>query len=283
VTVEQAILLTLQVSILLTVFGFGLQATAADVLSIRRQPRLLGRSLLSLFVVMPIVAVALTDTFVLLPSVEAVLLALAISPVPPLLPGRGRKAGADRSYGLGLMLVAGLLSIVLVPLTLGLLGRYFGRPFSMPFLAIARIVVVAAVLPLVVGMVVRVLAPSVAARIAKPVVVGAQILLIAGVVALLARALPAALLLVGNGTLLALVTFMVAGLAAGHWLGGPVPGNRLVLALSTSSRHPAIAFAIVQVNFPGEPDLGAAVVLYLFVSLCIGFPYTMWQRRRMLG
>ena len=280
---EQAILLTLQVSILLTVFGFGLQATAADVVSIRRHPRLLGRSLLSVFVVMPIVAVALTDTFVLLPSVEAVLLALAISPVPPLLPGRGRKAGADRSYGLGLMVVAGLLSIVLVPLTLGLLGRYFGRPFSMPLLAIARVVVVAAVLPLVAGMVVRVLQPSVAARIAKPVRVVAQTLLVAGVLALFARVLPAALSLVGNGTLMAMVTFMVVGLAAGHWLGGPVPGNRLVLALSTSSRHPAIAFAVVQVNFPDEPDLGAAVVLYLFVSLCLGFSYQVWQRRRMLG
>jgi BASS family bile acid:Na+ symporter len=283
VTADQVVLLTLQASILLTVFGFGLQATAADVLSIRKHPRLLGRSLLSLFVLMPIVAVAITDTFVLLPSVEAVLLALAISPIPPLLPGRERKAGADGSYGLGLMVVAGLLSIVLVPLTLALLGRYFGRPFSMPLLAIARVVVVAAVFPLITGMVVRVLVPSVAARIAKPVGAVAQTMLVAGVLALLAKALPAALSLVGNGTLLAMAAFMVVGLAAGHWLGGPVPGNRLVLALSTSSRHPAIAFAVVQVNFPGEPNLGAAVVLYLVVSLCIGFPYQMWQRRRMLG
>ena len=236
-----------------------------------------------MFVVMPIVAVALTDTFVLLPAVEAVLLALAISPIPPLLPGRQQKAGGDGSYGLGLMVIAGLLSIVLVPLTLELLGRYFGRPFSMPFLGIARVVVIAAVLPLVAGMIVRAMLPAVAARIAKPAGVVAQVLLIAGVLALLAGTLPQALSLVGNGTVLALVTFMVIGLAAGHWLGGPVAGDRLVLALSTSSRHPAIAFAIAKANFPDEPNLGAAVVLYLLVSLCIGLPYQMWQHRRMLG
>ena len=65
--------------------------------------------------------------------------------------------------------------------------------------------------------------------------------------------------------------------------GGPAPGNRLVLALATSTRHPAIAFAIAKANFPNEPNLGAAVVLYLLVSLCIGLPYQVWQHRRMLG
>jgi bile acid:Na+ symporter, BASS family len=41
-----------------------------------------------MFVIMPIVAVALAMAFELLRSVEIVLVALAISPIPPLLPGR---------------------------------------------------------------------------------------------------------------------------------------------------------------------------------------------------
>jgi BASS family bile acid:Na+ symporter len=273
-------MITLQASILLTVFGFGLQARAADVLSILKQPSLLVRSLVAMFVVMPIVAVALTDAFVLHPPVEAVLLALAVSPIPPLLPGRQQKAGARASYGLGLMVIAGLIAIVVVPLTLGIIGWYFGRPLTMPRLGIARIVIVAAVLPLCAGLLVRGVMPALAARIAKPAGLVAQALLVVGVAGLLAGTLPAAMLLVGNGTLAAMVAFMAAGLVAGHWLGRPEPADRLVLALSTSTRHPAIAFAIAKANFPDEPQLGAAVVLYLLVSLGMGLSYQAWQSRR---
>jgi len=52
-----------------------------------------------------------------------------------------------------------------------------------------------------------------------------------------------------------------------------------VLALSTSNRHPAIALAIAKVNFPDEPNLAAAIVLYMLVSAIAGIPYTRRQQR----
>ena len=70
------------------------------------------------------------------------------------------------------------------------------------------------------------------------------------------------------------------GLAIGHWLGGPSAEHRLVLALSTAIRHPAIALAIAKANSPDEPQLGATITLYLLVSLLIGIPYQIWQKRR---
>jgi hypothetical protein len=36
--------------------------------------------------------------------------------------------------------------------------------------------------------------------------------------------------------------------------------RRSVLALSTARRHPAIALAVAQINFPNEPYLGAPYV-----------------------
>jgi BASS family bile acid:Na+ symporter len=278
-TLQQAIILALQVSIVLTVFGFGLQTRGADVTAVLRQPSLLGRSL-GMFVVMPVVGIGLATTFVLRPSVEIILVALAISPIPPLLPGREQKAGAHSSFGLGLMMIAGLLSIAIVPLMLAMIGWYTGREIAMPPQAIARVVFLAAVLPLGAGMAVLAFATGVAHRICKPVGIVAKVLLLAGVLGLLVGTLPAALALVGNGTLAAMVVFMGAGLAAGHVLGGPVQADRLVLALSTSTRHPAIALAIAKVNFPDDPNLAATIVLYFLVSFAMAIPYQRWQQRR---
>ena len=233
-----------------------------------------------MFVVMPVLAVALAHAFDFHPAVEIALVVLSISPMPPLLPRREAKAGGRTPYALGLLAIAALLSIAVVPLGAELLGHYFGRPLAMPPGAIAQLALKTVLLPLAAGIALRASLPAVADRIAKPFAVVATVLLLVGVLAIAAGALPAALALVGNGTLLAISAFVVAGLTIGHWLGGPRADERIVLALSTASRHPAIALAVAKVNFPDEPRLGAAILLYLIVATLVGVPYVARQRRR---
>ena len=84
-TLQQAIMLALQASILLTVLGFGLAATLDDVLYLTRRPSLLIRSLVAMLVIMPIVAVTIRLVFAFQPGVEIALVALTLSPVPPIL------------------------------------------------------------------------------------------------------------------------------------------------------------------------------------------------------
>ena len=112
-----------------------------------------------MFVIMPVVAVTLGETFTFLESIEIALVALSISPIPPLLPGKEKGAGGDASYGLGLMAIAAGLSIVILPLTLQLLGRYFGPPFAMSSGAIARVVLTSVIVPLAAGLALRAIAP----------------------------------------------------------------------------------------------------------------------------
>ncbi len=83
-------------------------------------------------------------------------------------------------------------------------------------------------------------------------------------------------------TLLAIAAFVIVGLAAGHLLGGPEAEHATVLALSTASRHPAIALAVAKINFPNEPYLGATILLYLLVLTLITVPYVSRQRRVLL-
>jgi bile acid:Na+ symporter, BASS family len=279
-TGQQIVLLVVQVSIFLTVFGFGLQATRDDLLYLVRRPGMLVRSLVAMFLIMPLFVLVVTRTFVFHPAVEIALGALAISPVPPLLPRRQVKAGGEGSYGLGLMATAALLSIAFVPLTLNLLGRFQGLSLAISPVAVARVVMISVLLPLAAGAGLRALAPSLAERIARPVGLIATGLLALGAIAILVSALPVALSLIGNGTILVIVGFVAFGLAVGHYLGGPTDEERVVLALSTACRHPALALAIAGATFPGEKRVVGAIVLYLLLNLIVALPYESRVRGR---
>ena len=276
---KQLIILALQLAILGTVFGFGLNATRDDLLYLVRRPGLLLRSLLSILVVVPFLTVVLVKLFDLRPTVEIVLVALAVSPVPPLLPQRETKAGGRRSYGLGLMVVVGIVAIAAVPLVVGLLARVFERPLAMGPGAIARIVLLAVVLPLIAGMAVRALLPRIAERLNKPVRLVANGLLLVAALALAAGSWEAIWAAIGDGTVFAIVAFLVAALLVGHLLGGPEPEHSAVLALSSACRHPAIALAIASANYPHE-HFGGTILLYLLLNLIIALPYMIWQRRK---
>jgi BASS family bile acid:Na+ symporter len=269
-----------QISILCTVFGFGLKTTVEGLLYPWRRPSLLVRSLLAVFVIMPVVAIVLTRVFDFRRTVEIALIALAISPVPPLLPKREAKAGGRQAYGLGLMALLALLSIVIVPLAVHLLAQYFDRPLAMAPGAIARIVLVMTFLPLVAGMAVRALSPGTADRIVRPVEVLAVVLLTLAALALLAGTWRAVWEAVGDGTVVGIVAFAAAGLLVGHLLGGPDRAEAVVLAVSSATRHPVIALTVAASNFPDE-RFGGTILLYVIVSAVVAIPYVAWNRKQM--
>ncbi len=276
---QSLILHCLQASIIGTVFSYGLQATLSDALFLLRHPGLLLRSVLAIFIVMPVVAILIVEIFALTRATEIALVVLALAPIPPLLPKKESKAGAEGTYALGLMVVMGLLAIIVVPLLSWLLGAYFDRDFAMPPQSIAKIIVVMIVLPLLAGMAFRAIARAMATKLARPIALASMVLLLGAAAPILYTAVPIVVNLLHNGTLLAIVAFIVIGLVVGQLLADPVPQRQTVLALSTASRHPAIALAIAKTNFPDEPFLAATIVLYLLVVTVLAIPYINWRRR----
>jgi bile acid:Na+ symporter, BASS family len=271
--------LVLKASIVLLVVGLGLKATLDDVTSLFRRPGLLLRSLLSMNVVMPLFATVLALVFDFHQAVKIALVALAVSPVPPILPKKELKAGGTASYAMGLLVAAALLAIFLVPLTIKVLGPAFGREGHISFLTVVKLVLSTVLVPTAAGIVVRRLVPALAERMTKPVSALATVLLVAGSLPILFTAWPAISSLIGNGTIAALAVFVLVGLAAGHWLGGPDPQDRTVLALSTASRHPGMAMAIAQANFPGQKLVVGAILLYLIVNVILSALYLTSRRR----
>ena len=277
---KQIVILALQVSIVCTVFGFGLKTTIDDLLYLIRRPGLLARSLLAVFVVMPVVAVLLSLLVDFGSMVERALIAVAVSPVPPLLPQKETRAGGDHNYALGLMATIAILAMAVIPLEILILQVIAGRELEMASGAVVRVVLISTLLPLGAGAAMRAYMPGVVARIEKPVAMIANVLLPVALLVLLAAAAPAILALVRDGgMLIAMLVFLVVGLAVGHVLGRPNPNHSVVLALSTACRHPAIALSIAAANFPGE-QFGATILLYVLLGVIVGVPYLAWHRRQ---
>lgn len=273
------ILLALQIAIAGTVFTFGLQATRDDLLYIVHRPGLLLRSLIAMLALMPLLVVACMY-FLNLPQPTAVVLtALAVSPVPPMLPRKHKKAGGVAPYGLGLLVVLALVSIVTVPLSVMFIDWLFALPRGVGPFAIMKIVLKMIVAPLALGMLVAKLLPGAAQALLTPVRRLATLLLLAGTLVLLAATWRAIWSTTGHWTVVAIVAFVIAGLVIGHWLGGPVPEHASVLALSTASRHPAIALAISAANYPGE-QFAPTLALYLILCTAVAIPYVKWRRSR---
>jgi len=267
-------------SIFLLVFAIGLDATIREVSYLVRRPGLLARSLLSMNVVMLAFAIAVVLLFKLEPEVKIALVALAVSPVPPILPKRQAKAGGSHDYAIGLLAAAAAAAIILVPAAIALVGRIFGRTAYVPSGKVAVIVLITVLVPLLAGALARRFFPEFAKSAMRPISLVAMILLVAASLPILFVAGKAMWALVGNGTIVCLALFTIAGLITGHALGGPDPGHRTVLALATGVRHPGVALAIASINFPDHKAVAAAIVLYLIVAVLISTPYVKWRVRQ---
>jgi bile acid:Na+ symporter, BASS family len=265
---------------MLIVLGFGLLCTWGDATSLFRNRSLLFRSLLAMNVLLPLFASALIAVFTLRPVIEVVLLALAVSPVPPFLPLKQSKLVGHHEYIYGLLGATSLLTIVLAPVTVAFIGLVFSKQTSISPTGIARVVALTVLVPFALGLLIHRVKPNLAVRVSPIASKAGIVLLVGALVPVLIKMWPAMIALIGDGTVLAIIGFIVVGLAVGHWLGGPDPSTRTILALATSTRHPGVALIIANANFPDEKLVAPAVLLYILISVIASAPYVMWQKRR---
>jgi bile acid:Na+ symporter, BASS family len=272
--------ITIQASIMLVVFGIGLETTWANAISLFRQPALLFKSLVARNLAMPLIAILLVKAFPVHPAVKGTIVLLSVTPIPPVLPNALVKAGARASYACGLLVSHSVLSVVLVPLTVEVMNLIFGTQAHFGPFPVAKAIVLAIVAPLAAGIALRHFRHASPPRLARLIGMIGTIILLAAILPLLVVAWQALQVVIGNGALIALLLFVVAGLAIGQALGGPKPNDRTALALATASRHPGLAIAIAGANFASYLKLvTGAVVIYLLLSQLLFIPYKRWRRK----
>ena len=277
IDIQALVLHVLQASIVTVVFSYGLVTTPEDLMDVVRVPSRLVRAIIAVFFIMPLVAYLIGQWLPL--TVGIALVALSISPIPPLLPRRMRESGGAGNFGLGLLVVLACVSLFTVPLSLAVLARFTEFDLAMPVSKVFLMVAMTVLVPVAAGMAVRAWAPAVAKRIARPMsVFGFGLLAVLGT-ALAVKVAPAIWELVGNGAVLGMAAFILVGLAIGHYVGGPSQRYAEDVALAAACRHPAIAMAIASANFP-DRKFGAAILLFLILSIVLATPYLLWLKRR---
>ncbi|MEW5739545.1 MAG: hypothetical protein AB1938_11500 [Myxococcota bacterium] len=276
----ELLLTGLKVSVAALILGIGLGEPAGDVLYVWRRPGLLARSLLAMYVLVPLVAVAMAKVLPLTIGAKAALLLLAVSAGAPLLPRRLAAFGAG-PYLFSLVFTSSLLALVVVPLSFRALTAFFEVPVETPALAVAAVIGKSFLLPLAVGMLVRAVLPERIRERVVPVLTGAAaILLVICTALLLATNLPLLLEARLSG-IAALVVLMAISLAIGHALGGPEPGERSALAVACATRHLGVALLVASTL--AGPRLVVVIGIYIVVSLAVTTPYLRWRRHALVA
>jgi bile acid:Na+ symporter, BASS family len=282
-TIETLSLLLIKASLFAVVVAIGMASSWRDTTWLLRSPGLLLRSVVSMQVLLPLIAVLLATKLPLHPGVKIAIVMLSLSPVPPALPGKEMKVGGDRAYAVSLLLVSAVLAIVVIPASLRLLSDVTTFTLGIAPMAVAKLVATSILIPLAIGLLISTFAVDFSHR-ASPIVrkIG-MVMLLLGIVPPIFAMLPAMRALIGDGTLAVCAVLCLAALLIGHALGGPDRDDRTVLALSTAMRHPAMAIALAKANFSHEPLVVPAILLYLIVALVVRLPYTKLSIRRQTG
>jgi predicted Na+-dependent transporter len=275
----ELLLTGLKLAVGLMILGIGLGATVADLGLLWRRPGLLLRSLVAMYVLVPLAAVLLVKLLPITIPVKVALLVLAVSAGAPLLPRRLVNFGSH-GYVFSLVVTSSLASIVLVPLSIGVLTDNFAAHIELEPLAAAAVIGKSFLAPLAFGMVLRALLPTAGEKVAQAVTAAAGLLLV--VCALLLLVLNVALLIdahwAGFG---ALVLLMVIAMAIGHATGGPDPDDRTALAVACATRHLGIA-VLIATSFPG-PRVVVLISAYIVTSVAVSMPYLAWRKRSRHG
>jgi BASS family bile acid:Na+ symporter len=265
-SLAQLIQLAITISILLLVFALALETNIEQATSVLRRPSRLVAAILAMFVIVPAFAALVAWTFDLPAPTEIGLLAMSVSPVPPILPSKQLKFGGRTDYVFGLLVAMSLVAIVAVPMAVQILGWVFSRPVHISAAAVGRLLSITVLAPLLAGVLVRAIAPSMADAVGPLASKVGTALLVVGLLPILVRALPAMWQLIGSGTLIAVAAVVAVAIAAGHVLGGSDPGERTALAIASGMRHPGIALTIARLNFPDENLAPAVLLLFMLLA-----------------
>jgi bile acid:Na+ symporter, BASS family len=268
------LLLLLKAAVGLIILAIGMDSTVKDATHLLHRPGLLLRSILAMYVGVPLAAFALVKLLTLSPGVEIGLLVLAVSAGAPLLPRKLLRIG-DGAYIFSLVLVSSVLAIVVVPAWLALLGPYFGSPLELAPTQVALILARSFLLPLGAGMLLRWWHPAFAARLASRLIGAAGGVLTVCALALLVLHWDV-LLVASWGGVLALMALVAMALAIGHALGGPAHDDRTALAVACASRHIGVA-VLVATSLPG-PRTAVIIAVYIVASALVSIPYLRWRR-----
>jgi BASS family bile acid:Na+ symporter len=259
------------VSIFAFMFSRGLRTRPGDLWYFRARPGLLFRSLFSVDMLVPLIAVIVIFLVRPAKATAAGLLILASSPAAPLVFKKISKSGGEPEYAVSLHIVLASLAIITTPVTLELLSSATDFQFNVSPLAVAARVGLSILLPIIAGIAIRWLFPALARHLIQPLEALSNIILI--LVLMLVLLFSYRLLFMPDIRSIAAIVLMVVGaLVSGHLMASGSPREQSTLALESSTRNIGLALLMAS-DFASLEQALPVLVPYVVTSMVVGFIY----------
>jgi len=277
-SLDRLINLLVTIAVVELVVLTGLKVTFAEIARSAGDWWLLARAALANYLLVPALAIVLLLLFDAAPMVAAGFLVLAVCPGAPFGPLFAGIARADVPQAVGLMVILAGSSAIVSPLLLLLLARLFGREaLRIDPVGMVGALLIAQLLPLLFGLLLRHRSPQLAERLARPLELVSKILNLGVAVAILASQfhMLAQIRLRGFVGML----MLLSGTLAIGWLAG-APGRdaRRTMALTTALRNVGVGLVIVTGSFAGTPAVSAALA-YGIVEVLGSLLVALWWGR----
>ena len=258
-------------------FSIGLGVSFGEFRWIWRRPAIMAKALFAVLVAVPAIAITVAHVLDLHRLAEVGLVLMAVSPGAPVALRKSLKSGGHHAFAPGLQIAVAMLAVVSMPLSIAGLNEYYGGTAAIEPWPLAKQVFVAQLLPLGLGMLVRHFAAVGAAWLEPRLSRIATGLLLVLMVLAIVEMFPL-VLLAGTRVGIAIVLVTVGALAVGQLLGGPDPGTRTAVAITSAARNPGLALLVASLNSAASP-IFAVIVAYLIISAFTVIPYMVWRRR----
>jgi BASS family bile acid:Na+ symporter len=242
-----------------SMLAMGLSLTVPMIIQPLKNVKLVVLALLANFVLVPLLAYLIILIVPLEQSLRIGLAVLATAAGAPFLPKLVQGAKGNVAFGVGLMVLLMVVTIIYMPLVLPLLLTGVSvNPWD-----IAKSLIVLMLVPLGIGLLIKSHSPDTATEyqpvMAKASSLSLLVLLVVGLGLNISNIID----LIGTGGLLALLLFIVGSLVIGLVLGGREPGVRSVMGLGTAQRNVSAAMVVAAQNFSGTTTLPFVLIAAL--------------------
>jgi BASS family bile acid:Na+ symporter len=245
--------------------AMGLSLTIPQIIQPLKNIRLVLLALLGNFVLVPMLAYAITRVIPLEQSLQVGLAVLATAAGAPFLPKLAQGAKGNMAFSVGLMTLLMAVTVLYVPLVLPiLLPGVEINPWD-----IAKSLIMSMLVPLSIGLLIKAHSPDSAEAWAVVMNKISSLAILVLMVVALGLNISNIINMIGSGGILALLLFIVGSLLIGSILGGSDPAIRSVMGLGTAQRNIAAAILITAQNFSEGNTLSLVLVASILLLLIL--------------
>ena len=263
---------TVMISVILLMLGVGMGTSFRQVVDAVKQFGVILRGVLANFLVTPLLIYLVLLNISLPPDVKIGIMLMAAAPVAPMAPPFVEGARGDVAYGVGLMVVVAILSVILTPLILGLALPKSEEGITLDPMQIVQTLVTVQLIPISIGMAIRQYTPDWAELLLNFVPKIGKIGLIVGVGQLLVSQ-SEHIMSISLVTYLVLALLVMGCLFIGDMMLSSEPEDkRRALAVSTAIRNIPLAFLIAGSSFP-DSVVGPVTLVFSVLTMVLSILY----------